>query len=143
MRPKATVATVQSDATIRQALETMNFYHCGSAPIIDKQGYYMGTLTEGDLLWYIVRGEGGEDCQVDIERLENVNISVLGIKPDSNSTVSISANMEELIMKSVDHDFIPVVDDRGFFIGVVKQSDLVKHFYNSNFEVDDMIDDSK
>jgi CBS domain-containing protein len=46
------------DATMRQALEKMEYHRYTAVPLIDDQGKYVGTLTEGDLLWKIKNTPG-------------------------------------------------------------------------------------
>ena len=41
------------DYSLRQALEKMEHYRYSAIPIIDRNGCYVGTMTEGDFLWYI------------------------------------------------------------------------------------------
>ena len=53
LTPKASVAYIYDDFTVRQALEKMEFHRYSSVPIIARTGEYVGTLTEGDLLWAI------------------------------------------------------------------------------------------
>ena len=38
---------------MRQTLEKMEYHRYSSIPIINKKGEYVGTMTEGDLLWSI------------------------------------------------------------------------------------------
>ncbi len=51
LTPKEDVAYLYEDYTVRQALEKMEYHKYSSIPIISKEGRYIGTITEGDLLW--------------------------------------------------------------------------------------------
>ena len=53
LTPKSEVAYISEDDTLRQALEKMEHHKYSSVPIISRKGRYIGTLTEGDLLWGI------------------------------------------------------------------------------------------
>ena len=37
--------------------------------------------------------------------------------------------MEDLIDRALNQNFVPVVDDRGFFIGMVTRKDIIKYCY--------------
>ena len=50
LTPKSAVAYLEEDFTLRQAVEKMKFHRYSSVPIIDKNGKYVGTITEGDIL---------------------------------------------------------------------------------------------
>ena len=51
--PKKDVYFLESDCTIRQALEKMEYHHYSSIPVLNKNGEYVSSLSDGDLLWYI------------------------------------------------------------------------------------------
>ncbi|MGN1180314.1 MAG: CBS domain-containing protein, partial [Suilimivivens sp.] len=54
LTPKNEVAFVYDTDSLRQALEKMEHHSYSAVPIISKEdGRYVGTLTEGDLLWNI------------------------------------------------------------------------------------------
>ena len=51
LTPKNEVIYEYLDATMRQVIERMEHHGYTAIPLIDKEGKYVGTLTEGDLLW--------------------------------------------------------------------------------------------
>ena len=53
LTPKSDVAFIYSDANLREAIDLMEAHRYSALPILTKQGRYAGTLTEGDLLWYM------------------------------------------------------------------------------------------
>ena len=36
--------------------------------------------------------------------------------------------MDELLAKAIDQNFVPVVDDRGSFVGIVTRKDIILYF---------------
>ena len=70
LKPKAEVAVIYSDYTLRQVLETMEYHRYSCIPMLNKEGKYVGTITEGDLLWYIKSQQN-----MDIKKAENVFIT--------------------------------------------------------------------
>ncbi|MCQ2467137.1 MAG: CBS domain-containing protein [Clostridia bacterium] len=133
MKPKQMVAHLFIDFTIRQALEKMHHHGYRAIPVLDRDGHYMGTVTEGDFLWHIVKGEGKESHTIAIENLEDFKLSELNITPENNPSVLITASIEELLMRAMNQNFIPVVDDRNLFIGIVTRRDVIQHFYKKTF----------
>ncbi|MET3207577.1 UNVERIFIED_CONTAM: CBS domain-containing protein [Paenibacillus sp. PvR008] len=120
--PKKEVAFVTADATLRQTLERMEYHRFTAVPILDKEGRYTGTVTEGDLLWHMKESEG----KITFENaskfmLKDVPLRV-SIKP-----VSINANMEDLINLAKVQNFVPVVDDMERFIGIVRRSQIIEY----------------
>ncbi|GIP42519.1 inosine-5-monophosphate dehydrogenase [Paenibacillus sp. J45TS6] len=123
--PKQEVATVTSDATLRQTLERMEYHRFTAVPILTKDGKYKGTVTEGDLLWHMKNSKG----EITFENaskfyLKDVPLRV-NIKP-----VSINANMGDLINLAKAQNFVPVVDDMDRFIGIVRRSQIIEYCEN-------------
>lgn len=140
MKPKAEVAYLYNDITVRQAIEKMHHYGFTAVPVIDRQGNYIGTVTEGDLLWELVRGEGGEECSIPVERLEDIPFSRISLRypGDKYPAVNIMATVEELLLRVLNQNFIPIVDDRNSFIGIVPRSVVIKYFYDNSIKSTDL-----
>ena len=63
--------------------------------------------------------------------LEDINVSNIKIRRKINS-ITITANMEDLLELSLNQNFVPVVDDLNHFIGIITRRDIIKHFYVKN-----------
>ncbi|MCC0630910.1 MULTISPECIES: CBS domain-containing protein [Clostridioides] len=123
LTPKSEVAYIYEDYTIRQALEKMEYHKYSAIPIISKEGKYIGTITEGDFLWTLKN-----DLNLDLKGLEDVPVTDINRKMD-NSPVSINADIEDLVIKSLNQNFIPVIDDQDTFIGIIKRRDVIGYCY--------------
>ncbi len=136
MKPKAEVAYLYNDITVRQAIEKMHHYGFTAIPVIDRKGSYLGTVTEGDLLWELVRGEGGENFSIPVERLEEIPFSRIPLRfpAEKYPPVNILASVEELLLRVLQQNFIPIVDDRNSFIGIVPRSVVIKYFYDKTMD---------
>ena len=51
LKPKSDLAYIYDYHTLRQALEIMEYHKYSCVPILNKEGKYVGSITEGDLLW--------------------------------------------------------------------------------------------
>ena len=91
---------------------------------IDKSGKYVGTLTEGDLLWKLKNTP-----ELTFRNTECVKVSDIPRKIKHKS-VSINADVESIINLATTQNFVPVVDDEGIFIGIIKRSDIINYCYN-------------
>ena len=121
LTPKASCAYLEDDFTIRQALEKMESIGYAAVPILSRDGVYRGTLNEGDLLWALKNL-----CHMDLKAAENHCIMEIAHRRD-NLPVSISTRMEDLLAKATEQNFVPVVDDRGVFIGLVTRKAILQH----------------
>ena len=124
LTPKATCAYVRAEDTVRQALEKMEACGFAALPILGKDGTYRGTLTEGDLLWAIKNLELST-----LRDMENHGIMKIPHRKD-NQPVSVDNKVEDLLVKAVDQNFVPVVDDRNTFIGIITRRAIMQHFMN-------------
>ena len=128
LTPKSEVAYITEDFTIRQTLDKMKEHKYSSIPILTKDGKYVGTITEGDLLWTLEDlAEKNEISLKDIDFMPVIDVP----RRKNNTPVSISANMELLVSKAITQNFVPVVDDEGIFIGIIKRSDIINYCYNA------------
>lgn len=124
LTPKNEVIYEYLDATMRQVVERMEHHGYTAIPLIDKEGRYVGTLTEGDILWKLKNTP-----ELSLRNSENVKISDIPRKIRHKS-VSINADVESLINLSTTQNFVPVIDDEGIFIGIIKRSDIINYCYN-------------
>ena len=67
-----------------------------------------------------------------IESLEQFRLTDLLDKTKKNPPVTISASIENLIIRAMETNFVPITDDRGMFIGIVTRRSIIKHFYEKN-----------
>ena len=47
-----------------------------------------------------------------------------------NPAVRIDIIMDELLLRVMDQNFVPVIDDRGKFMGIITRKDVIKYYYN-------------
>jgi len=120
LTPKSTVEYVLDSFTIRQTLEKMEYHHYSAIPVLDKDGKYVETISDGDLLMSI------KEHKLDWEEAMKVKISDLkllrNIKP-----ISIDKTMDELIELIVNQNFVPVVDDMEHFIGIITRKAVIEY----------------
>ena len=122
LTPKSEVAYIYDDETLRQALEKMEYHRYTAVPIIDHEdGTYIGTLTEGDLLWDLK-----ERYDLNVRDAEELPIVSVRRKRD-NEPVAADANIEDLISKVMNQNFVPVIDDDSRFIGIITRKDVIQY----------------
>ena len=128
--PKAMCAYLYDDYTMRQALEKMEVAGYQALPILNRRGEYRGTLTEGDLLWAMKNM-----CYMDIRQAEAHRIMEIYRRRD-NVPVRVTTSMHELIDRASTQNFVPVVDDKQTFIGIIKRSSIIQYCKQTLFPED-------
>lgn len=133
LTPKSEVAHVYDTDTLRQVLEKMENHRYAAVPVIRKKdGCYIGTLTEGDILWYIK-----EHGDLSLRKAEEVSMTAVRRNFD-NEPVDVDVNMEDLMNKAMNQNFVPVIDDNKIFIGIVTRKDIIRFCYERYVEKQQM-----
>lgn len=130
LTPKALCAYLYDDYTIRQALEKMEASGYAGLPILNRRGEYRGTLTEGDLLWALKNM-----CYMDMRQAEARRITEITRRKD-NIPVKVTTSMQDLVDRATTQNFVPVVDDKDTFIGIVTRRSIIKYCQQQLFRED-------
>ena len=121
MTLKAETKYLLDTFTLRQALEKMEFYRYSVIPLLDDSGRYIGTLSEGDLLRYIKK-----DLDFDLTKGEDVKIADI-TRYRSYKPLSLESTLEDLIELAMEQNFIPILDDRGVFMGIIRRRTILEY----------------
>lgn len=130
LMPKAMCAFLYDDYTVRQALEKMESAGYAALPILNRRGEYRGTLTEGDVLWAMKNM-----CYMDMRQAEAHRIMEISRRKD-NVPVRVTTSMQDLIDRATHQNFVPVVDDKDAFIGIVTRKSIIQYCQQQLFPED-------
>ncbi|WP_281883312.1 CBS domain-containing protein [Paenibacillus sp. YYML68] len=121
--PKEQVIYLSPHSTIRQALERMEYHRYSAVPLVDEHGRYVGTITEGDLLWKLKRSP-----EIGFDNAHRVQLTEvpqhMQIRP-----VHINQQMQDLITLATNQNYVPVVDDNGVFIGIIRRREIIDYCF--------------
>lgn len=121
LTPKAMCVYLYDDYTLRQALEKMEVAGYAALPILTRSGEYRGTMTEGDVLWAMKNL-----CNLNLKQAEKIRIMDIHRRRD-NLPVPVNTPMSDLVERAQVQNFVPVVDDKDTFIGIVTRSSIIKY----------------
>ena len=124
LKPKETVKYIYDSNTLRQGLEKMRVHRYTAIPVISEDGKYVGTVSEGDFLYYIIDLRNSAITEKEKHRVSDI------LRPGFNPAVKIDVSMEELLNRALVQNFVPVTDDLGTFIGIVTRQDIISYFIN-------------
>lgn len=128
LTPKTSCEVLYDDESIREAIERMELSGFAALPIIRKEdGMYQGTLTDGDLFWALKNR-----CDLDLKEAQYHNIMEIAHRKDY-VPVSVSTDMNDLLQKALDQNFVPVVDDRNTFIGIVTRKSILAQYVKTTW----------
>ena len=124
LTPKSEVAYIFYIESLRQTLEKMEHRKFSCIPLLSPDGKYTGTISEGDLLWGMQRLEIS-----DLKDAESVPIMAIPRRANYKP-VHINSDMEDLVDRAINQNYVPVVDDQGFFIGIITRKAIIKYCYS-------------
>ena len=126
LKPKDEVEFIYNNYSIRQVLEKLDVHGYSATPVLDLDGHYIGTISEGDILMYIKNNN-----QLSLKKSENICIDKVTIRRNI-SRINITANIEDLLELVINQNFVPVVDDLNHFIGIITKKSVITYFYKKN-----------
>ena len=121
LSPKVSTAYLEYNATLRQGVEKFRAHGDSAVAVLNEDGYYMGTISEGDFLKYILN-----KGKLSLKDLESVRICDI-LRDGFNDPVNIDASIDDLIDRLMDSNFVPVVDGRGCFVGIVTRKRMLEY----------------
>lgn len=129
LTPKNNIEYLNDEHTVRQAIEKIRLKGFTAVPIVSKKdGTYIGTVSEGDFLWHIINNN-----YLNIKELEDVLVIDI-INQGRYQSVSIDAKIDDLLNLIKNQNFVPVVDDRGIFMGIITRRRVIEYYYNLSKE---------
>jgi CBS-domain-containing membrane protein len=120
--PKDKVSYLTTTASMKEAIERLEACHYTAIPIIDAEGKYIGTLSEGDLLWKLKYTPG-----LTFDNLDEISVTDIK-KRIYNECVAIDAQMEDMLALAADQNFVPVVDSERVFLGIIRRKDIIEYY---------------
>lgn len=126
LKPKDTVQYLRESNTLRQGIEKMRAHGYTAIPVISDDGTYVGTVSEGDFLYFIL-----DQRDNSIKTKEQHHIRDI-LRPNFNPAVRINVSMDVLLERALNQNFVPVTDDYGVFIGIVTRQDIIRHFIRTS-----------
>lgn len=125
LTPKSQIKYATSDMSVRQVLEILEFYRYSVIPLLNKNGRYIGTISEGDLLFCLK-----DNPFSTIEQFNNVSIMLVKRHFDY-LPIDNSKEISNLIQVAYNQNFVPVLDDSLNFIGIVTRKSIINYLYKN------------
>lgn len=125
LTPKSEVETLKATMSLSQALDKMERHKYSAVPVINQEGMYVYTISEGDILWFL------KEHDFDSQILEHTTLNQIKRSREVEA-ISINESINDVIGLTQNQNFVPVTDDSGIFIGIVKRGDLMNSSIYAN-----------
>lgn len=127
LTPKSKTFYIEDNATIRQVIEKFDVHKFSIVPVINEEGKFVTTLGEGDILRFIKNHHEFDIYMAESTRINNVEL----YRP--YKALDIFTSLNDVIKLSLDQNFIPIVDDRGMYIGIIKRKDIIDYLFEGKY----------
>lgn len=121
MIPKVSTVFLKENQTVRQGWEIMSRDGYTAIPVLDADGGYIGTISEGDFLKFIIAAG-----TLDMQHMENHRISEL-VRKDFCPALEIHASTAQVIDSILNQNFVPIVDSRNALCGILTRRGVIKY----------------
>ncbi len=121
LNPKCEISFLYSNDTVRQGLEQFRVHKYTAVPVLNDDGSYYGIIRDKEFLMYVLDSDN-----YSIKDFENIKIKEI-INEGSNPPVNINASADELISRITDYNFVPVVDSRNYFVGIITRKNVINY----------------
>ena len=121
--PKSQVTYLTEGSSFRQGMEKLHHHGYTALPVVSQDGKYLGSISEGDFLWNIMSMGSIDPFDLEDARIDDI-IS------DRIRSVRVTTPIQALWDKLLDQNFVPVVDDRDMFMGIVTRRSVMAYLMN-------------
>lgn len=115
---------LEEESTIAAAMDQIRNSTYTAVPVIREDGTYAGTVSEGDFLWAFLDGKD-EDTAGHSAPLSSL------LHPERNPAVKIDVDLNHIFSEAMNQNFVPVVDDRNMFIGIITRKMVIRYFLDT------------
>lgn len=123
LTPKASTNYFDADCTLLDALEKFDDNKYSVVPIIDKDGNFVSTISDGDVLRYLKN-----ELHFDLSKAKNILVKdIPHYRP--YQTLSVLTTPQVVCVLSLEQNFVPILDDRQKFIGIVKRKTIIQYLF--------------
>lgn len=124
LNPKSVTTYLMANASISEGL--LKLRECGfsAVPVLCEDGQYYGTVYSSDFLDYIL-DNGIHPNSPPIAEI---------VRQGKNPAVNIDADLSYLYDRLLETNFVPVVDGRSCFVGIVTRKKLMTYLKNEKIE---------
>lgn len=124
MLSKDKVDYLYADCPLEEAMRLFAESGFSAVPIIEEDGTYIGTVCDKDFLKCYTLPEFKEN----MEDLELVDI----INKDWNPPINVYTDVDNVLLLSMNQNFLPVIDDENMFIGIITRKAVIQFLSERN-----------
>lgn len=124
---KSDIVYLKSNTCIPKAMAKLRESGYSAVPVVNEDGTYAGIVSEGDFLWSKIDGTDVTE-EGHPKKLQTL------LKNKRAAAETINSDFRSVLMRAVDQNFVPIVDDRNMFIGIVTRKSVINYMIKKFME---------
>ena len=129
MIPKVLTVFLHETDTIRQGLERFTVHGYTAVPVLNEQEQYIGSVTEGDFLRYLLKIQTTELKTLEQYRIDNI------VRRDFCPPLPIDAELDQVVSAALNQNYVPIVDSRKVLSGILTRRILIDYLARTREKV--------
>ena len=121
MIPKVSTVFLKESHTVRQGWEIMSRNGYTAIPVINADGQYVGSVSEGDFLKFVMAAG-----TTDARHMEQFRVAGL-VRKDFCLPLQIDADRDQVIESILNQNFVPIVDGRNTLCGILTRRGVIQY----------------
>lgn len=121
MIPKVSTVFLKENNSVRQGWETMSRNGYTAIPVINADGQYIGSVSEGDFLKYVIATGTTDPRDMEQNRVGEL------VRKDFCPPLQIDAHREQVIASILNQNFVPIVDGRNTLCGILTRRGVIQY----------------
>lgn len=121
MIPKVSTVFLKQSHTVRQGWEIMSRNGYTAIPVINNEGQYTGSVSEGDFLKFVMAAGTTDAKNMEEHRVEEL------VRKDFCPPLQIEAGRDEVIEAILNQNFVPIVDGRNSLCGILTRRGVIAY----------------
>lgn len=127
MLAKDKVKFLQGDCPLDEAMRLFTQNGYSAVPVVDGDDTYLGTVCDKDFLRCYAEGDFEE-------RMGGMTLREI-LDRDWNPPINVYTNVDDVLLLSMNQNFLPVIDDDGIFIGIITRKAIISFLSEQNREM--------
>lgn len=133
LKAKNEVTYLYGNTSFKEGLALMRKFQFTAMPVIDEKGAYLGSISEGDFLWFVISHPDSKETNIEEITLKDL------LREDYMPPCKVDVDIDELFSQSLEQNFVPIVDDRNIFIGIVTRRNILSYFVQQAKQIEPVI----
>lgn len=123
LTPKDDTVYAEEHTPLAEVVKRMDDHGLTAIPIIDRHGKYLGTVREGDILRLLT--SESDSCFREVKMRPVSEIPRRRV----HRCLKADETVEAAVTLSASQNFIPIADDQGIYIGLIKRGDIIEYLH--------------